>query len=279
MTSRRLTRILVAADGTEMTGALIEFAAELAARLDTELNGLFIEDELMLRLASLDEGRLYGLVGGDSRPLDPALVEALFRSQASHVARQFDAIAGRRHLRGETWTRRGQVARELIAAAAEGDLLVLGWAGRRVSRNAGPGRTARVVAAQAKQPVLLLRGPVTGPVMALFDGSPDTIHPLELAAALAAALATGESGLRVLLPADDPDQAGLLKKQAEQILGDHPWPVHYQRVSAISQDKLCHIAHLHGDGLLVLSRRKAGQYGEDCADQLARSGCSLLWIP
>lgn len=273
---RRLSRIVVAADGAETTASVIEAAAILAARLHTRLAGLFVEDEVMLRMASLDLAKFYGLVGGDARTLNPAMVEALFRTQANHIMTLLD-MAAKSHAisQREALTRRGQVARELIDATQDGDLLVLGWASRHVSRTASPGRTARVVAEHARQPVLLLRGTLRAPFLVPYDGTSLTADAL----ALAVALAQDDGEIQVLLLADDPDRAGALKTQATAIAGEEQGRVRYLRLSALTGEKLCHLAALHQGGLMILPRRIAENLGPQCADALARSGCSLLWLP
>ena len=62
MTKPRIDRVMVALDSTKQSQAALKAAAELAARLNVELIGLFVEDINLLQLASLPFAReiVYG---------------------------------------------------------------------------------------------------------------------------------------------------------------------------------------------------------------------------
>ena len=191
-------RILIGLDATGESLAALEVAAQVAARLEAELAGLFVEDVDLLRLAALPYAREVGFGGGQGRRLDPATVERQMRGQAAAARRALAETAERRHLRWSFRVARGRVEAELMAAAAESDLVALGKAFRPLTRRARLGRTARAVATGAPAAVLLAaRGPSVPArpgretILVTYDGSPCAERALMIAARLARAARGG----------------------------------------------------------------------------------------
>jgi nucleotide-binding universal stress UspA family protein len=208
-------RILVALDDSRHGLAALEAAAELAACMQAELLALFVEDVNLLRLARLPHQHL-SFDTGAGQPLDEATVEAHFRTQAALARAALLAAGTRRHVSVSFRVARGLVSAEVLAAASEADLLILGWAGRGLPSLAARGsdegaarrvgRTARAAAERAPRSVLLwTREPtLQRPVVAVDEGAPRAALTLTAAARLAAAL--GRS-LTVLVTGDTPEEA------------------------------------------------------------------------
>ena len=215
---RTLKRILVALDASRASLDALSAAAALAERLGAELGGLFVEDEILLRLGGHPFARQMRLPSGDWGPLERGSIEADLRAMASRAREALARAAGPRHLAWTFRVARGRVSLEVIAAAEEADLLVLGVSGHRLTR--GPGETARAAAARAPVSVLLLtRGATVGPpIMAAYDGSPAGDRALDLAARLAAA---GAGDLEVLVASRDLETSRALAEQARSRL-DRP---------------------------------------------------------
>ena len=196
----RIRRILVALDTSPHSHAALEAAANLAARLQAQLMGVYVEDMNLLRLAQLPFAHEIRYTSATLQKLDEVVVEKQLRSQASHAR---DALRQTAELHALEWSfrvLRGMVAAELLAAAAEADLLVLG----RTSRQAGPhhvlGSTARSAVAQSQRSVLLMD---TGfdldqPPCLLYDGSEAAQRALQIAAAIARA--NGRLSVLLLTP-------------------------------------------------------------------------------
>ncbi|HET6921607.1 MAG TPA: universal stress protein, partial [Anaeromyxobacteraceae bacterium] len=195
-----LKRILVALDASRASLDALSAAAALAERLGAELGGLFVEDEDLLRLAGHPFARQVRLPSGDWGPLERGSIEADLRAMASRAREALALAAAGRRLAWSFRVARGRVSLEVIAAAGEADLLVLGLSGHRLT--GGPGETARAAAARAPTPVLLLtRGSKVGrPILAACDGSAAGDRALELGARLAAA---GAGELQILVAAPD----------------------------------------------------------------------------
>jgi len=190
-----IRRILVAMDASRQSEAALEAAVDLAARLQAELLGLFVEDINLLRLAQLPFTLEVGQSSGEWRRLDASRLEQSLRAQARLLARQLTEQAARRQVSGEFRVVRGQVAPAVLAACHDADLLVLGRRG-----GVAIGRNVRlIIEGAAPVPVMLTgrRGAATG-VVVLFDGG----EPAYRALAAAAQLAVPERDrLVVLLPA------------------------------------------------------------------------------
>lgn len=125
-----IRRILVALDASTDSVAALKTAASLAASLQAELVGLFVEDINLLRLAGLPFASEVQRVTGTGRVLDEAGMERDLQLQASQARR---ALANAAADAEATWTFRvvrGVVTTEILAAALEADLLTLGRASR-----------------------------------------------------------------------------------------------------------------------------------------------------
>jgi len=119
-----LRRIVVGLDAGPRGRATLQAAAQLAARMQAELVGLFVEDIDLLHLAGLPFAREVGYPSATLRPLDVAAMERALRAAADEVHRMLAAIAGRGPLSWSFRIARGAVLSELRAAATEGDIVV-----------------------------------------------------------------------------------------------------------------------------------------------------------
>lgn len=181
-------RILVALDASKESLAALDAAAQLAARLHAELAGLFIEDADLLNLAGLPFSREAPLLSRAGRLLDLERLEQELKSKAA-IARQ--ALARRAeslHLQWSFRTARGRVDAELLAAAAEADLIAVGKSTRPLTGDLRLGRRARTVAAQSARSMLFASPascPGDAPLAAVYDGSTRSGAALSLATRLA----------------------------------------------------------------------------------------------
>jgi hypothetical protein len=117
-------RRVVVALGASSTTAMAT-AVDLARALETELLGLVVEDVALLDLAALPFASEVGFPSAVRRALDVEAMERGMRAQARRLRQDLAAL-----LEGEPmkWTFevvRGRTAAELLAAAADRDLLVV----------------------------------------------------------------------------------------------------------------------------------------------------------
>lgn len=214
-----LRKILVALDASKSSFAALDAAVALAASMEAELQGVFVEDTELLRAAESPFARELAYPYNRPAPLDRSMVERNLRSQAE-TARS--ALAGAAEKARVPWTFRsvrGHVTPELLAAAeaAEADLIAIGRMGWKWGSLLGS--TARDLTG-CPVPILLLseKGmpPSRHPVVYFDEASPeDTRRAIQFAAELAA---PDSGNLTVLLPAANPAHADKLRQQAHDML-------------------------------------------------------------
>ncbi len=254
MRSFAIRRILVALDASSHSLAALAAAVELAAKLEAELLGLFVEDVNLLRLAESPYAREFLYPAAAGAPLDRAGMERKLRAQAEQARQALAAAAERAHVVWSFRTVRGQVPSEVLAAAAEVDLLALGRRGWKPSDARRLGSTALAVIAQAT-PALLLseRGaPLKLPVLVCYDGSPAAHHALAAAAELARG---GSNNLIVLLLAVTPESAGQLREQVDRLLHGKKLQVRCRPVDPRDEASLLRAIKLEQPGILILTDR------------------------
>jgi nucleotide-binding universal stress UspA family protein len=247
-----IRRILVALDASRHSLAALEAAVELAASLEAELLGLFVEDVNLLRLAGLPVAREVSYPYAAAARLDRARMERQLRAQAAQARQALATACERQHIKWSFRVVRGEVAPEVLAAAVAADLLSLGKASRPLTRRVQMGSTARVVVAQAPHSVLLLQrdAGIGSPVVMTYDGSSTARQTLVMAERLAQ-----ESGgyLTVLILADTTEAAQRLQTQTTDWLRGRELVVRHRWLINAGVARLVHVVRAEGSGVLVLS--------------------------
>ena len=110
--ARDIRCILVALDTSAPSQAALESAASLAERLNADLEGIYVQDQDLLRLAQLPVGREVGLASARRRDLDPQGMERAWRVQAAHAKTALERVAKRHHLHSSFRIARGNVVAE-----------------------------------------------------------------------------------------------------------------------------------------------------------------------
>lgn len=254
-----IRRILVAVDASRHSLAALDAAVELAARLEAELLGLFVEDINLLRLAGLPFAREVHFPSAVARELDSPHLEQELRRQASRARRALMTAAEQTQIRWSFRVVRGQVTPEVLAAALDADLLTLGMASRPVTRRVRLGSTARTAAAKAPRSVLLLQhGLNVGlPVLVTFDGSAPARQALATAARLAETAKDGDGASLVVLllgPAAEPDasRAAPVEQEIADFLSGRGLAVRFRRLPGAVAANLVEAVRRERGGLLVL---------------------------
>jgi nucleotide-binding universal stress UspA family protein len=179
-----IQRILVAVDASPPSFEALEAAAELASMLGAELLTVYVEDINLLRLAESPFAIEIGMSSGTLRRLDTQLMKRQLRAQANRVRRRVDRLTDRWEIRTSFKVARGVIDAELIAAASEADLVILGRMGWSGSRHLGS--TAQAMASQEERPALIHapRVKLQPRILVLYDGSQSAQKALTMAAGM-----------------------------------------------------------------------------------------------
>ena len=148
---------------------------------------LFVEDEDLLRLASLPFAREVDFTSASPRELQSSNMERALRAAAQATQQAFENALQQVNLKWTFRIVRGSVAAASLAAAGDLDLLVIGQQGRSLRRLGAD--------------FLSGLSEIESRVVAVFDGSPSAFRALELASELAGPTADGLTVL--VLPGDD----------------------------------------------------------------------------
>lgn len=246
-----IRRILVALDASPHSLAALEAAVELAGRFRAELLGLFVEDVNLLRLAELPFAQEIGFFSAIRRELDTQGIERQFRGQAARIRRALELSAEHTQVNWSFRVARGVIASELLTAASEVDLIILGRGGWSLTQRRQLGSTARAILSETPCLALILHhgAGLELPMLVVYDGSPLA----QKALAAAAALVQGEDGdLTVLVLADEPDMAHRLQRQAAEWLQGRGVQADYRLLTESSVARLAHIVQMEGGGTFVL---------------------------
>jgi nucleotide-binding universal stress UspA family protein len=270
-----IRRILVALDASPHSLSALEAAAELAASFRAELLGLFVEDINLLRLAQLPFAREVGLFSGTLRLLDTPRVERQLRARAARAREALAAAAERAQVQWSFQTTSGQIVPELLAAALDADLVILGKAGWSGQRRLGS--HARALLMQISGPALILQQGVRlqVPVIVLYDGS--RVARRALAAAVRLVQERG-GDLLLLLLADRQDTAREVQADAAQWLKERGLEARYRWLPRADVRALCHAMHTEGGGVLVLHRDTPSMEGETLTALLSEASCPVLVV-
>ncbi|UWX57294.1 universal stress protein [Chlorobaculum sp. MV4-Y] len=251
MTNRIIHSIAVAIDCSPHSKASLEAAAEMAARLKAELIGIFVEDINLLRVAGLPFAEQVRLDTATTEKLDTAQLERMLRRQAEQARKMLEHIAQTRTLHHTFRVLRGMVSEQLMQAAPEADMLVLGRSGRSPSCRKGLGSTARTALDECKMNVMLMRPGVTaaeGPLLVLCDSSEASKRALRTALEIAGPKST----LHLLVTDPTTEAVERCKKEANAMLNGRPIETEYDHLPFTEGKQLASFIRMIDSGLLVI---------------------------
>lgn len=177
--------ILVALDASPHSRAALAAAVELAAALQLELRGLFVEDIALLHLCGLPFGQEIGSFTATPRRLEQTHMEREFRMQASLLRKIMADVAGQQRIAWSFEVVRGIVTDQVLAAATSAQWLSMGRVGNSPGKRTGS--TAQAVARQTQRPVVIqsTNRKLTGPFTVVYTGTPASNNAMVLAMRLA----------------------------------------------------------------------------------------------
>ena len=178
-------RVWVALAASPQSPAALRAAARVAAAMQAELQGLFVEDANLFHLCNSPFCREVGLRTAVVRQLESQTVERQLRVLAAEMRRSLARVAGEAQVRWSFQVTRGAVEHELLAAAENSVLLSLGRTGWLTGSRLGS--TTRTVVQRTLRPLLILgnHDGLTHPLTMIYNGSPSADRALALAVRLA----------------------------------------------------------------------------------------------
>ena len=198
--SAKLWRILLPLDVSRDSLTALEAAFDLASALGGAVSGLFIEDARLLAVGSLPFAREVGSLSGIREPIGSSDIERRFRA-VENRARDAIAEAGRRvKVRFSFRVGRGDVSEEILTAATDADMVVIGKAGWSIGAFRRPGSTCLAIISRSHVPVLIVEHGATlaPPILAVNDGTPARRRAVDFAHELSRSLGWGIAVFSVL---------------------------------------------------------------------------------
>jgi len=270
-----IRRILVALDASPHSLAALQVAVDLAAQLGAEVEGLFVEDINLLNLSDLPMARELVVYATHPRRLDRIRMAEQLQLQARMARKALEQLADKAQVPWSFRVARGVIVAELLAAAEEMDLILLGrtgWSNRRRL-----GSTALAVAAQAGLHTLIIRrGAHLGlPVGVVYDGSIHAQKALNMAVDL---LRYQEGYLIIIIKAADFETAHQLQVQISAWIRQRNLHAHFRWLVGEDLTGLDSIIQEEGCGILVLPAEAEALQGDRLQPVLDQLQCPLFLV-
>ncbi|HEX6305448.1 MAG TPA: universal stress protein [Anaerolineales bacterium] len=270
-----IRRILVAIDGSPHSLAALKLAADLASKIEAELIGMYVEDINLLRLAELPITREVGFYSARVREIDVHRIKRQLRGQARRAEQALALIAESVEVRWSFHIAQGLIPAEILAAATDIDLVILGKSGW--SRRRRLGSTAQTLVVQSERQILIFQAGVrlTHPVLVIYDGSQASKKALNAALNVL----EDESLLTVLISAQDAEEVKKLQSDVQEWAQIHDIYPQYRWTTEINASVVANQAWSIGCGFLILpagsgflpSKKLIGLLNQtDCAVYLVR---------
>ncbi|HLI14324.1 MAG TPA: universal stress protein [Alphaproteobacteria bacterium] len=245
-------RVLVALDAASLSRHALEAAAKLAARMQAELYGLFVEDDDLLRAAALPFVRQYSITGAGWHEFSIESLEHELKIMASRARRTLEKAAQQANVPASFHVARGPLTTQIVEASQAADLIILQGSCRPLSRYLRMDAPSRAAVLRLDRSVLLLEAEVElpGHVVVIFDGTSTSMRALRLAARLAEAL---DGRLDILLLVDETSGVAQLEANARSIVDRENVAVEFQAVPIRDTIALLSRMRQERPSLLVLS--------------------------
>ena len=133
MTSQRIKRVLIPLSGQQTPIGVLDHAADMAARLQTELCALFIEDSDLLNFAQLPVGREISFNTGRIQTSSMSSMERSLRQCASRSQQEITKLATHYKIQSQFVTRRGHTQQTVQTETQTDDLLILSGQGQQAT--------------------------------------------------------------------------------------------------------------------------------------------------
>lgn len=244
MSATSTRRIVIGFDSSRQTLAALEAAAELAAQLNAELVGVFVEDDNLLRLAALPCSSEVGFATAKARNLNLETIERTFRHMADEARRAMAQVAERRHIRWSFSSARGSVIGRLLESVS-GESTAKGRRGQAAC--AGVGSSPHSVLLMQIGACCVPRGKS----VIVVDGHYSSVRKLPTALALAEQACTVDT--LILVIAETTFEARRQQERVTEVLEAEETTANVRAVMAMGLDDLLYFLKNEDCGTLILS--------------------------
>jgi nucleotide-binding universal stress UspA family protein len=246
-----IRRILVAVDASPQSNAALDMAARLAATMQAELCGLFVEDVNLLRMAEAPSAREIAYPG-KAAPTSRASMERTLKARSEQIRNTVAAVAHRAKVPWSFRSVRGHVTTALRSAISEHDMIAIGRIGWSFGRRMRIGSTALELVTSSIPLLLISQGAVLGKLRLLvcYDGTLPSRNALLFAVKLATA---GANGLTVLVRAADYEKE---LPEIRRLLEGLTLEVRCERIELDETASLLRAVKQEGSILLILAGRQ-----------------------
>jgi len=269
-----IRRILIALDASPASQAALELAAELAVRHQAELIGIYVEDINLLRSADISITEEIGGYSAISRRVDSHQIESELKAQARRIKEMLSSIAGRANLHWTFRSVRGLIPGELIAAAEESDLIILGKKGWSEGKRFGS--TARKLAALSPVRSLILEHKVRPetPVLVIYDGTAESQNALKTASRICSPGST----LTILVPAEDRQTAQQLYSGLAAWIEEQEFNIKFRWVNDLHGQRISNMALISGCDIVILPAHSAHFQPKAIISMVENANCAVLLV-
>ena len=272
----KIQRILVALDASTHSLAALDAAAELAASMQAELLGIFVEDENLLHLAGLPFSQELRSPTATSQPMNSEEMERQLHLQAAQARWALEKAAERVNAQWSFRTIRGQVTPSVLSAALDADLVAMGRVSRPLHTRSRLGSTARATSKLNRSVLLMRQGSdLSYPVLVTYDGSPAALQALAAAAQLARL--SGDK-LNILLFTEKYDDAEPLKDDLSTWLEEQELSAEFHWIPEASVAKLSEMVQMAEDCVLVLGGDNPLLQADAIQKLLDETDCPVLLV-
>jgi len=266
-------RIVVSFNATPAGEAALEAAVGLAAALNAEIAGLFVEDVGLMRMAALPFTRELGLTSALVRPIETDDIERALRLEAEQTRALLASAAAALNLRWSFQVVRGHSVNAVFEFGEGCTLVVLGpTSGGAASWRFRPSAPLPGTAASERAGFRYLG---IRPVVVVFDGTERGMRSLAAAHALAA---RASARITVFIAADTAEEFGQRREHARSWLVTQGSTARYTWLKGRDVDSIVRALGGENASAFVLHEDEAPADRRVLGTLLAELGCPLVLV-
>ena len=256
-----IKRILVPLDASKHSMAALNIAAELAAAQEAELEGLFVEDINLLQLCEFPFVREISIWGSANRCVDRADTERQLRIRAQWLKSILADVAKKQNIPWKFRVARGGVSAEVMAAAENADLTILGGSGWSMARPNMSGSTVRTMVSRGRGLTMIIQQGMSfqPPAQVLFTGTELSEKALSVALSLSR---KKDLSLLLLMAVDRKEMQGEIQQRAKDICAGRSVQVAMHVVQGSDLNKIASAVRFLGPGPLFIPCEEPRLRGE-----------------